>query len=100
MGVWDALFASGMPGVVQATLTPTRGAETTAYVQWWRELGVSAEGDYRVAAVACRMQGTEADLAGLQRGDRVTVAGVEYQLVTDAETDDHGVCTAYLEPVG
>jgi hypothetical protein len=29
----------------------------------------------------------------------VTVPGTEYQAVTDAESDGHGVCTLYLEPI-
>ena len=99
MGTWDALFASGMPGVVSATLTPARGAESTAYVQWWRAHEVAGEGGYQVATVACRLAGTEAAVSHLRRGDRVTVAGTEYQAVTDSESDGHGVCTLYLEPL-
>ena len=98
MGLWDSAFASGMPGVVSATLTPSRGAESTAYVQWWRDLQIAAEGDYRTAAVYCKIQGTDASLSGMHRGDLVTVAGTEYQAVTDAESDGHGVSTLYLEP--
>jgi hypothetical protein len=99
MGTWDALFAAGMPGVVLASLAPVGGTATSAYVQWWRAHQIESEGGYQVSTVGCRATGTETAIGHLRRGDRMTVAGIEYQAVTDAESDGHGVCTLYLEPV-
>jgi hypothetical protein len=99
MGTWDALFAAGMPGVVLASLAPIRGTASSAYIQWWRAHQIESEGGYQVSTVGCRATGTETAIGHLRRGDRVTVAGTEYQAVTDAESDGHGVCTLYLEPI-
>lgn len=92
---WSACFAPGMPGVVTAALAD--GGVTVA-VQWFDDPALSADGAYRVAARERRMVGLTADLGSVVRGETVTVGGVSYQAVTDAEDDGHGVSTVYLEP--
>lgn len=98
MGVWDGLFQAGMPGVVQATITPARGAVRTINAHWWRDQVISQNGDYRVLGIQCQLKALDADLADMRRGCMVMIAGTEYQAVADAETNGHGISTLYLEP--
>ncbi|NCA72478.1 MAG: hypothetical protein EOM91_20930 [Sphingobacteriia bacterium] len=90
---WAPMFRPGFPGVKTAKIG---GADIS--VQFLREPSESGDGPYQLHSMRHAIAGLESDVGGVRRKDAIEIEGVEYQAVTDAQSDGDGVCTIILEP--
>ena len=88
-----ACFDPDMPGVVQATW----GSGSSAYVQFFADPVMDADGIHAIQRRAYVVQGLATAIGGLGRGDTITIAGQAYRCVTAALNDGFGVITIHLE---
>ena len=88
-----ACFDPAMPGVVQATW----GSGSAAYVQFFADPVLDADGIHAIQRRAYLIQGLATAIGSLARGDTVTVNGQTYRCVTIPLNDGFGVVTLYLE---
>jgi hypothetical protein len=90
---WTSAFRPGFPGVKTARI-----AGVDVHVQFMREPSESGDGSYRAHGMTHAIAGLEVDVGGVRRMDVIEIEGIEYQAVTDAQSDGDGVCTILLEP--
>ena len=88
-----ACFDPAMPGVVQMTW----GSGSSAYVQFFADPVLDADGIHAIQRRAYLIQGLATAIGSLARGDTVTVNGQTYRCVTIPLNDGFGVVTLYLE---
>jgi hypothetical protein len=90
---WASMFRPGFPGVKTARI-----AGVDVPIQFMREPAESDDGSYRAHAMRHAIAGLEIAIGTVRRMDLIEIEGIEYQAVTDAQSDGDGVCTILLEP--
>ena len=89
---WSSMFRVGFPGVKTARI-----AGVDVQVQFVREPEDSDDGSYRAHSMRHAIAGLESAVGAVRRMDLIEIEGIEYQAVTDAQSDGDGVCTILLE---